>query len=354
MKLKKNIKDIAPYTPGIRKPGAIKLASNENPFGPSPRALDAMNKYILEVNIYPDKTCQALRDTIALKWGIKSEEVIVGNGSDEILLFAALAYLEPGDNVLAYQSTFSLYATAAQLLGAQVRRIPFINRAYQLDRVPELVDKKTRLVFLCNPNNPTGTYFSHTDLVKLLNTLSSDILVVVDEAYADFAEADDFPQTISLVNQYDNLLVLRTFSKLYGLAGLRIGYGLGCPGIIADLDKTRMPFNSNALAQVAGQAALDDEAFVAKTLSNNAAGKKYLYQELDRLGLAYYPTQANFIFVDLKTDCQPIFQQLMDLGVTVRALTSFGFEQAIRVTVGTPDQNRLFIEYLGKTLASNI
>jgi histidinol-phosphate aminotransferase len=351
MNIKEYIKAITPYTPGVRKPGAVKLASNENPLGPSPGALDAIRRQGPEVNIYPDKTCGALKAALAREWSVGPDQVIIGNGSDEVLLFVALAYLEPGDNVLAYQSTFALYATVAQLFGAEVRRIPFYQGGYQLDRIPRLADGKTKLVFVCNPNNPTGTYFSRESLVKLLDCLPPDILVVVDEAYADFAEAADFPQTVPWAGQYQNLLTLRTFSKLYGLAGLRIGYGVSCPAIIADLDKTRLPFNVNSLAQAAGVAALADKAFVEKTLRNNAEGKRYLYREFERLGLEYYRTQANFIFVNLRRDCQPVFNRLMDQGVTVRPLTSFGFEQAIRVTVGTPDQNRLLVNGLEKVLA---
>ncbi len=342
--------EMKPYVPGVKKEGAIKLASNENPLGISPKAAKAIADAIGQAYIYPDLHYNELRQALSRKYGLSPERFVVGNGSDDVMLMATGAYLNPGDEVVAYDSTFSVYTFAAQLFAGKISCGPLDDGQIRLDRIAACINAKTRIVFLCNPNNPTGTYFSHADLVQFLKRVPKNVLVALDEAYAEYAEANDFPRALELVEDFPNLLVLHTFSKIYGMAGLRVGFGFGSKPVIAHLNQVRQPFNVNLLGQKAAIAALDDTKFVAQSRQNNRQGKEFLYSEFRRLGLKFYETQSNFILFFLDQDCMTAFEKLMNLGVTVRPAKSFGFDKAIRVTIGTPDQNRVFIDSLKKIL----
>jgi histidinol-phosphate aminotransferase len=342
---------ITPYIPGKLKPGAIKLASNENPLGPSARAARALADCIARVHLYPDNLCLNLREALAAKHGLGSRNIVVGNGSDEIMQLAAAAYLNPGEASVTAKETFSNYTFVTLLFDGTVKYAPLKNGCFDLEALAALVDSRTRIVFLCNPNNPTGTYFGRRALEDFLRGIPRNILVVNDEAYADFAEARDFPDSAALLKDHPNLLVMRTFSKLYGLAGLRVGYGMASDDVAAALLKAKISFSVNLPALAAAQAALEDEEFVRQSLALNAEGKAYFYREFDRLGLAYYPTQANFVCVDTGRDSREVERRIMELGVTIRALASFGIPQGIRVSVGTPRQNKTFIACLEKALA---
>jgi histidinol-phosphate aminotransferase len=252
--------------------------------------------------------------------------------------------------VITSQATFSEYTFASKLFGGQVCYVPMTDGMFQVDRFFECIDSRTKAVFLCNPNNPTGTYFNQKTLEGFLAKVSPDVLVIVDEAYCEYVQAPDFPLSLKLIDRYPNLLVLRTFSKIYGLAGLRVGYAVGAPEIIGNLHKAREPFNVNSVAQAAAYGALDDDAFLKKSIAVNEQGKQYLYREFDKLGLKYHRTEANFVFVYIGQDCMQAFAKLMDLGVTIRPMKSFGFDDAIRVTIGTPEQNDFFIKALNKIL----
>jgi len=223
---------------------------------------------------------------------------------------------------------------------------PIKDGKFQLTEIAQKITAKTKLIFLANPNNPTGAYFSTEEFTVFMAKVPADVMIVLDEAYAEYVTVPDYPQSLKLLAQYKNLLITRTFSKIYGLAGLRAGYVIANPEVIAYLNKTREPFNVNYLAQIAAAAALTDADFVQKSRENNELGKKYLYAEFDRLGLQYYPTEANFIFVYIKQDCIKAFQKLMELGVTIRPMRGFGIADAIRVTIGTPEQNQKFIQAL--------
>ncbi len=350
MQYREVLKNIKPYIPGKLKSGAIKLASNENPLGSSPMALQAIRKYLDKISLYPDGSCVELKAKLAKKYKLKPENIILGNGSDEIFLFIAGLLIEPGDQMVTSECTFSEYEFAVRLFGGEPVFAPIHDGRYQLKKIAEKVNNQTKVIFLANPNNPTGTYFSESELTWLLDNISPDILVVVDEAYCEYVQAKDYPDSVKLLAKYKNLLVTRTFSKIYGLAGLRVGLALGDSELIANLNKTREPFNVNSVAQIAAAAALSDKVFIMKSLKNNLTGKKYLYKELTKLGLKYYQTEANFVFVYLNMDCMQAFEKLMALGVTVRPMKSFGVNNAIRVTIGTPVQNKKFIDLLKKII----
>lgn len=350
LKPRKELKNIKPYIAGQFKEGFIKLASNENPLGPSPKAQKAINKASLNMQMYPDGNCTKLKQKLAILYGLKPENLIIGNGSDEILLFIASAYLNSKDKVALSKTTFSEYEFSAQLFGATPIFVPLKNNKYDLDGFRKALSRKPKVVYLCNPNNPTGTFFNEAELTVFLKAVPKTTLVVIDEAYNEYVRNTAYPDTLQLQEKYSNLLILRTFSKIYGLAGLRIGYGIGDKEIIATLNKTREPFNVNYIAQVTALAALDDEGFLARSLENNEDGKKYLYQNFSKLGLPFTKSEANFIYIDLPLPAKDIFQRLLKERIIIRPLNSFGRPFAIRITIGTPWQNKRLIEALKKVL----
>jgi len=342
------IKGIQDYVPGKNpdKPGVIKLASNENPFGPSPSALRAIAEEAKRLQVYPDQKSSLLREALAKKLGLTKENIICGNGSDDIMQILAATYLNPEDEVIISKNTFSVYELVTRVFGGKLVLVDLKNFEQDLEGMAKAISKKTKLIFLTNPHNPTGTIFSTTAFEMFLKRVPDQVLVVVDEAYAEFAESRDFPDTIKYIKEGKNLIVLRTFSKFYGLAGLRVGYGIASQELIAPMFRTKMPFNVNRLAQAGALAALDDKDFLNQTFKNNAEGKKYLYAELDKLKLSYKKTEANFIFIDLKKNADEVFLKMMSEGVILRPLTSFGLPQAIRVSIGTKEQNEKFIARL--------
>jgi len=347
---RKAVSEIKDYVPGKTVTGAVKLASNENPFGPSPLALEAIAKEAKNLQIYPDQKAIILREALAAKFGVSEGGVICGNGSDDIMQIIGSTYLNPGDEVVIPKNTFSVYELVARLFDGKIVLTDLKDYEVDLQAVAKAVTKTTKLIFLANPNNPTGTSFSQKELDLLLASLPDQAILILDEAYAEFADSPDFPDSIKCIKERKNVIVLRTFSKYYGLAGLRVGYGLGCTELIQPMYKAKMPFNVSRLAQAGALAALGDTTFLEKTYQNNLEGKKYFYAELDKLGLAYKKSEANFIFVDVKRSADELFISLMKLGVILRPLTSFGFPQAIRVSVGTPEQNEKFIQSLRSLL----
>jgi histidinol-phosphate aminotransferase len=352
MKLRKNLERIKPYIAGKLKEGAIKLASNENPSGPSPKALENIREYLDNIYLYPDAQCLELKKKLARTYDITEDMLIVGNGSDEILLFIAGAYIEEDRNMVTSEATFPEYTFAVTLFGGETKYAKMTNLRFDLDNILRILDEHTQVIFIANPNNPTGTYITQSDLTHFMGNVPDYMLVVIDEAYCEYVTEPDFPDSLSLLPNYKNLLVLRTFSKMYGLAGLRIGYGIGSPGVIKDLHKTKEPFNVNSLAQIAALGALDDHEFVEKTLKINKYGKDYLYKEFDDMKLQYWKSAANFILVRTGMDSAEVFHKLMERGVTIRAMPVCGYTDTIRVTIGTKEQNELFIrlirELLGK------
>ncbi|MFH1826473.1 MAG: histidinol-phosphate transaminase [bacterium] len=339
------IKELKEYTPGKnpQKAGMIKLASNENPFGPSPKALEAIAKEAKSLQIYPDQKSILLKDALARKLKLSDENIIIGNGSDEIMQLLAATYLKPGEEVIISQNTFSVYEFVTRLFDGQPVFVPLKDFAQDIGAIEKAVTPQTKMIFLCNPHNPTGSIVTAAELESLLAKIPDHVLVVVDEAYMEFVEDKSFPDSIKYVKDNKNVLVLQTFSKYYGLAGLRVGYGLAKKELIKYLMRSKLPFNVNRLAQAAAKAALDDKKFLEMTYKNNQAGKKYLYAELDKLGLEYKKTESNFILINLKKSADDLFLKLMKKGVIVRPLSSFGLPEAIRVSIGTPDQNEKLI-----------
>jgi histidinol-phosphate aminotransferase len=358
--INKKISEITPYQPGKpieelkRELGikeVVKLASNENPLGPSPRALLAISRALSKVNRYPDGSCFYLRRRLSKKLKVKPGNIIFGNGSDEIIDIIIKTFSVPEDEVITSESTFLEYKIIAQQNGRKVRTVPLKDFRYDLERIKENIGPKTRVIFIANPNNPTGTYVNRSAVDKFLNSLPADIVVVFDEAYLEFANSKDFPLSLNYFRQGKNVIILRTFSKIYGLAGLRIGYGIAREEFIRYLERARQPFNVNSLAQEAALAALDDTIFIRKAKKAASDGKQYLYGELDSLKINYLPSAANFILINLKQDGLKIFNQLLEEGVIVRDMCQYGLKNFIRVTIGTEKENRKFVIALKKVLS---
>jgi len=350
MELREDLRDLKPYAPGKLKPGALKLASNENPLGPSPLAIEAITTALPSLHLYPDGASTALREALSVSLGVPADRFVLGNGSDEVLTLIAGAYIRPGDNAVTADVTFSEYHFAVRLFGGAVKFAPLKEGAFDLSAVADQIDAHTKMVFLCNPNNPTGGYFSQADLERFLSRVPASVLVVLDEAYCHYVEARDYPNSLPLLDRFPNLLVSRTFSKVYGLAALRVGYAVASPAVIRDLSVVKQPFNVNSLAQIAAKAALSDTGFVEKSRTVNREGLRFWTTAFTRLNLFAYPTQANFVAVRLGRDAQAIFAAMAEAGVTIRPLTSFGLHDWIRITIGTEEQNALCLKALEKAL----
>lgn len=355
-----NVHRLRPYVPG--KPieevereygvrNVLKLASNENPLGPSSLAVEAIRQSATEVGLYPDAGCQALTRELAAHWGVAPENLILGNGSDEIIHYLGVAFLRPGDEVLTAHPSFIRYESAAILNEAEYIAVPLRDFRYDLPAMAERLSPRTRLVFIANPNNPTGTIVTRVELERFLDALPKQALVVMDEAYYEYVDSPDYPHCWEHVREGRNLVILRTFSKIYALAGLRVGYGMARPEIIQVLHQVREPFNVNLVAQAAARASLKDPGQVTRSRETNRAGKAYLTAELERMGLQVVPTEANFVFVDLKRDCRAVFEALLRRAVVVRTGDIFGLPTHIRVTIGTPEQNERFVRELKAVLA---
>lgn len=342
------VKKLKEYVPGKtpKEPGIIKLASNENPFGPSPKALAAIANEAKNLQIYPDQKSIFLREALSKKLKIGEDCVLAGNGSDELMQLAMATFLRPGEEVIIPKHTFSLYETFTRIFDGKLVKVDLKNLEQDLDAMAKAVTKKTKVIFLCSPHNPTGTMITRKAFHEFLKKIPESVLVILDEAYVEFVESKEVPESLSYVLEGKNVLVLRTFSKFYGLAGLRVGYGIAKKELISYMFRVKPPFNVNRLAQAGAKAALDDKKFLDKTYKNNVAGKKYLYAELDKLGLEYIKTESNFIFINLKKSADIVFMEMFKNKVIIRPLTSFGLPEAIRVSVGTPQQNKKFIAAL--------
>jgi len=343
-------KQVEEVTKEFKLKEVIKLASNENPFGPSPKAIEAMIKDLNTVSVYPDQHHTLLREALSKKWGISKEHFICGNGSDEIMSLIAQVFLSSGDQVIVSKHTFSMYEFVSKIMDAGLVFVDLKEGSYDLESIKNAVTPATKLVFLCNPNNPTGTIFTGSEFESFMKAVPENVIVVLDEAYGEYSDSSDYPDGLDFVKRGRNVIMLRTFSKAYGLAGLRVGYGIARPGLIKYLLMAKLPFNVSRIGQLAAAAALEDDDFLALTLDNNKEGREYLYSELTKMGLKYHKTQANFIFIDLGKEADPVFMGLMRQGVIIRPLSSFGFPQAVRVSIGTSHQNIKFIEALKKVI----
>lgn len=346
------IKELKDYVPGKtpKDPGVIKLSSNENPFGPSPLALKAISKEEKNLHVYPDQKSILLREALAKKFAVADNSIIIGNGSDEIMQLVAATFLKPGEEIIISEHTFSVYEFVARIFDGKPVFVPLKNNEQDLDAIAKAITKKTKIIFLCSPHNPTGSYITTQQFNSFMSQVPDHVLVVLDEAYAEYASANDFPDSLQYIKEGKNVLVLRTFSKFYGLAGLRVGYGIAKPEITNYMFRAKPPFNVNRLAQAGALAALEDKKFLEKTYKTNLEGKEYFYSELDKLGLGYKKTEANFVFINLKKSADEAFVEMMRQGVIIRPLTSFGFPEAIRVSIGTKEQNKKLATVLAKII----
>jgi histidinol-phosphate aminotransferase len=318
---------------------AVKLASNENPLGPSPRAIEAARRALGDANWYPDGGSKRLREVLATRFGVRAEEIFVGLGSSEIIDLASRVLLRPGCEGITSEGSFALFSIAIRASGGKLILTPMKNFVFDLDVIANAVTPNTRIIYIANPNNPTGTAFGAGEFADFLTKVPGDVLVVYDEAYREYAERADLPDPLLLFKRYNNILTLRTFSKVYGLAGLRIGYGIGHPTLVAEMNKLRTPFNVTSVGQAAALAALGDSEHVERSAQMNRVERKRLYNELLRLGLNPVPSETNFLFMETGVNAKSFCDDLLREGVIVRPLAWMGFPEAIRVSVGNPAEN---------------
>jgi len=331
----------------------IKLASNESPYPPFPQAMEAMKGVLSELNRYPDAGCAVLRRKLADFLQVPEKNIMVGNGSNELEQLLAMAVLNPGDEVIMADITFLLYTTVTKLMGGVCRKVPLRDFRHDLKAMLAQINERTKMVFICNPNNPTGTIVYEEEVEEFLEKVPSHVLVVFDEAYSEFVEDARYPQGLKYFRQGKNVVILRSFSKMYSMAGCRIGYGVSSLEVVEAVNKVRVPFAVNTLAQAAAVASLDCQDEVARRKKLNSEGKQYLYQELRQLGVKYIPTEANFVFMDVGQSGRAIFEKLLRHGVIVRTGDIFGYDTGIRVSIGTPEENRKFIRALDAVLKSS-
>ncbi|HSE47842.1 MAG TPA: histidinol-phosphate transaminase [Terriglobales bacterium] len=359
-----HLRKLGPYTPGKpikaaeRESGikCIKMASNENPFGPSPKALEAMRRAAAEANLYPDNDTTELRTRLAELNGLTPEQVLVTDGSTALIDLICRTLLGPTLNAVTSARSFIVYLIATRAAGGELVEVPMQGYAYDLDAIADAVNEDTRIVFLANPNNPTGTLFDAKATDRFLERIPPSVFVVLDEAYFDFAthfakrRGVDYSHSLEYVRAGKSVIVLRTFSKGHGLAGLRVGYGFGQPEILAYLERLKTAFSVSAVAEAAALAALDDTAHLQKTLENNARGAEFLLEKLRGLGFEPVPTWSNFLYFEAGPEAPALARRIQNEGVIVRSLGPWGIPEAIRVTIGTPEQNERFIAALAKSV----
>ncbi len=359
MKWKKQIEGMQAYQPGKsidavkREFGLdeiVKLASNENPFGCTPKVHEFLAKESINFALYPDGYATDMREAVAKHLGVKGEELIFGNGSDELISIITRALLNPSVNTVMGKPTFSQYALNARIEGAEIREVPLKDGNHDLDAMLEAIDENTAVVWVCSPNNPTGVVVEDAPLKAFLEKVPQDILVVLDEAYFEYVTNEKHKDTISYIHEYPNVIILRTFSKAYGLAAFRVGYGIANKDIIAKMDPVRGPFNNTVLSQAVIQIALQDQEYIEKCCKENIQGKKQYEAFCDEHGLHYYKTDTNFILMEVKTDSDVVFQKLMQRGYIIRSGNALGTPGYIRVTIGTKAQNEGLLAQLTKIL----
>ena len=346
------IEDLVPYPPG--KPieelerelgisGSIKLASNENPIGPSPLAVQAILDRVGSLNRYPDGSCYYLKEKLSGILGLPQSRIIVGNGSNELIELTIRTFLEPEHEVIQAFPTFLVYQKIVSGAGGRMISIPLSEFRIDLDAVIAAVTPRTKMIMINNPNNPTGTALGLDEMRDFLADVPQDVVVVLDEAYIEFASDESIANGLLLSDTHPLLITMRTFSKLYGLAGLRIGYGFASEEVVDYMNRVRQPFNANTLAQAAATAALDDREFVSRTLGVVRDGLSYLYGQLDDMGLPYVPSQTNFFLIKVPMGADRLFKRMLREGVIIRSMASFGLPDYIRINVGLPEENKRFL-----------
>lgn len=352
IKAKKYILDIDPYKPGKSKTGnqnkVIKLSSNENALGPSPKALEAYKNHSDKVFRYADGASSELREAIAKKFQISADQIVCGAGSDEIIALLTHAFCGEGDEVLYSEYGFLMYPISAKRVGANSVTAKEINLTASIDNFLEAITPKTKIIFIANPNNPTGSYVNSDEIERLIKNTPKNILIVLDSAYAEFVDEADYPDAISLVNQNENVVMMRTFSKIFGLASLRLGWSYSSSYVADVLNRTRGPFNVSGAAQYAGIAAINDDEFIKKSKEFNNKWLRILKDEFDKIGIKHYPSVANFILLDFESieNCQKVNQYLTEKGVILREMSAYKLPNCLRMTIGTEEENKFVIELL--------
>jgi len=358
---KKHLKEIVPYPPGksleeVKKEFGItgriiKLNSNENPLGPSPKVISALRDYLPYIHLYPQASYSELKQAIAKRFGVSPTQVVLGNGSNEVIEFIFKAYLSEGDEIIVSKPSFLMYEKFSQMYGVSIKEVPLTkDLKHDLKRINKALSSKTKAIFLDHPHNPTGSTLSQEEWREFLETLRDDVLLVIDEAYGEFIDDPSVPRGTEFLKKREAALILRTFSKAYGLAGLRLGYGIASEEISTTLEKVRQPFNINALAVIAGLAALEDEEHLRKTIDLTLQGRKYLTKTLTEIGFKVYPSQANFIMVDFGEKCDTIYHEMFRRGILLRPLKAYGFASCLRITVGLQEENETLISTLKEIL----
>jgi histidinol-phosphate aminotransferase len=355
--VRQNILDVKHYIPGrpveeVRRElglkDVIKLASNENCLGASPKALAAVRENLANVNRYPDGSAFYLREKLSEYIGVEKNSIIFGNGSDEVICLAVRTFVDKGDEVIVAKPTFLIYEIVSQIQSATIKYVPLTkDLRHDLNAMKAAVTDRTKMIFIANPDNPTGTYVTKKELDAFFNVLPENIIVFLDEAYFEFAKSscEDYPDGLDYLDR-PGIIVARSFSKAYGLAGLRIGYGVSSPEVIGYMERAREPFNVNLLAQAAAAAAIDDKVFLRKTLAHVKSEMEFLRSSFSKMSLGYVNSATNFILVDTKRDCKDVFNRLLEEGVIVRDMKAWGMDTFIRVTIGTRQENRKFIKAL--------
>jgi len=331
----------------------IRLSANENPLGTSPKAAAAMKEAVDQVYLYPDSKSGELRQKVAAMFGITEDMIVFGNGADNILLMIAQAFLNPGDEAVIADPTFGVYETVIQMMGGQVVKVPLREMTHDLEAMAARITPRTKLVIVCNPNNPTGTIVSREQVAAFLDRVPDHCIVVFDEAYAEFVTDPAYPNTVDYLAGDRNVLVIRTFSKVFGLAGSRVGYAMGPQHLVDILWRAAEPFPVNRLAQAGALAALDDQDFLRRTVAVSEEGKAYLYDAYGKLGMTCVPSATNFIFVDLAMDSRQAAQQLLAEGIIISSGYNWDLPTSARITIGTRAQNEKLIAALGRIKAGN-
>ena len=355
-----HIARLKPYVPGkpieevqreLGLTDVIKLASNENPLGPSPHAIAALTAVASGVALYPEGSAPALRHAVAKLTGMPPDTLVFGNGSDEVLHLLAMTFLQPGDEIVQGDPSFAMYEIYASQCAAVPVKVPLRNFTHDLEAMADAITPRTRLLFVANPNNPTGTFVAQPAIERFLERVPPEVVVVFDEAYAEYVSHPDKPDLRPYITAGRNVVVLHTFSKAYGLAGLRVGYGIMRPEIAEILNRMRSPFNVNLPAQAAAVAALEDAEHIVRAVALNAKGRDYFCREFTAMGLTYVPSEANFVLVDTGRDSREVFDKLQRMGVIIRAGAGLGLPTHIRVTTGTMPQNERFIAAFRQVMA---
>jgi histidinol-phosphate aminotransferase len=358
---RKQIGNIGAYVPGKpieevqRELGLtkiIKMASNENPYGFSPLAEQAMIQEMRNTNFYPEVTAPKLAEKLANRLGIKKERLIFGNGSDEVIRLLTRTYISEKEEAIMADVTFPQYKTNVLIEGGTPIIVPLVNGVHDLEAMLSAINERTKMVFVCNPNNPTGTTVGKERLLSFIEKIPSHILVILDEAYYEYVTSEDHLETVPLLDRFSNLVILRTFSKMYGLAALRIGYGMMHSSIVQELMRIKEPFNTNRIAQAAALASLEDHEFPTLCRRKNEEGRQYFESKFDDMGLRYFPSQTNFMMVHLDHSGNEVFEALLKQGIIVRSGGLLGYPETIRVTIGTEEENEAFITALKQVLAS--